>query len=317
MHRENDYTDYMKFRYVGLDGRLHTKPSANPSTKSQCYGKMKKRRIGAPRTVGIKNRNNVKRVRHVELMGQKSMQEQQRVQRPRKSETKTERAELPIISPRIERLHRQVADLQDTYHLAQMKVNQFSREHQLRVNKPEHVRHCQAIWKELCDKIDDVEWKQKRYERENASLQRMVHRRTFTRVERAFGATATSHETSVGSAPANDVSQSFDQCSKSKIPIKLSTKAKLRQMKAMLRQLKDEVKGDFYDDSSTDAWRTWDDSMTTTQHEKSKSETKDTTETETNNVAKPAAITTVHEPKSLPAAAIGEISPWNFREKQY
>jgi hypothetical protein len=128
-------------------------------------------------------------------------------------------------------------------------------------------------------------------------------------VERAFGATATSDETSAGSAPANDVSQSFDQGSKSKIPIKLSSKAKLRQMKAMPRQLEDEVKGDFYDDSSTDAWGTWDDSMTTMQHKKSKSETKDTTETETDNEAKPAAITTEHQPKSLPAAAIGEIPP--------
>jgi hypothetical protein len=42
----------------------------------------------------------------------------------------------------------------------------------------------------------------------------MANRRTFTRVERAFGATAASGETSVGS-DAHDVSQSFDQGSKS------------------------------------------------------------------------------------------------------
>ncbi len=192
MHREHDYTDYTKFCYVGPDGRLQMKPSANSSIKSKCYGKTKKRRIGAPRTVRIKNRNNVKRVRHVGLMGKKSMQEKQRVQRPRKSQTKTECAELPITSPRIERLRHQVADLQDTYHLAQMKVIQLSRKHKLLVNKPEHEHHCQAIQKELCDKIDDVVWKQKHYKRENAHLQRMVNRRTFTRVERAFGATATS-----------------------------------------------------------------------------------------------------------------------------
>ncbi len=91
--------------------------------------------------------------------------------------------------------------------------------------------------------------------------------------------------------------------------MKLSTKEKLRQMKAMLRQLEDEVRGNSNGKSSTDDWGDSDDSTNSTQHEKSKSETKDTTEDETDNDRKPAVVTTMNQIKPLPAAALGEISP--------
>ncbi len=68
----------------------------------------------------------------------------------------------------------------------------------------------------------------------------MENRRTFTRIERAFTATTVLGDTSVGSN-ANNVSESFDQSARAKLPIKLSTKEKIRQMQAMLQQLEHEV----------------------------------------------------------------------------
>jgi hypothetical protein len=100
--------------------------------------------------------------------------------------------------------------------------------------------------------------------------------------------------------------------------MKLSTKAKLNQMKVMLRQLEDEVKGNSNDKSSTDDWGASDVSMNITQHGKSKTETNDTTEEdETDNDTKHAAITTLHQFKSLPAAAIGETSPGTSGESNH
>jgi hypothetical protein len=106
-------------------------------------------------------------------------------------------------------------------------VNQLTRELQLRTNKPEYQRRCQAICKELCDKIDDTVWKQKNYERDNERLQKMVDRHTFTTVERAFGAISTSGDQSED-GNANNISQSFDQGHAPNLPAKLSTKEKLR-----------------------------------------------------------------------------------------
>jgi len=137
-----------------------------------------------------------------------------------------ERFRTNITSPRLERLHRQVLDLQDQYYSGQKQINQLTRELQLRTNKPEYQRHCQEIRKELCTKIDDVAWRQKRYERENTGLQKMTDRHPFPRVERTFTASTVLGDTSVGSN-ANDVSESFDQSFRAKLPIKLSTKEKI------------------------------------------------------------------------------------------
>ena len=77
INRDNDYADYSNFRFVSPDGVLHKKPSADPRFDTKFYEKVKKQRIGSPRTVGIKNRNNIKRVRSVELMGKISSRQQQ------------------------------------------------------------------------------------------------------------------------------------------------------------------------------------------------------------------------------------------------
>jgi hypothetical protein len=69
LHRLNDYADYSKFKYVGLDGVLHKKPSATPQSSTRYYEKVKKKRISSPRKASFKNRNNMKRVRHIELLG--------------------------------------------------------------------------------------------------------------------------------------------------------------------------------------------------------------------------------------------------------
>jgi hypothetical protein len=238
LHQDNDYSDYLKFRFVGPDGALHKKTSADPRSDTKFYEKVKQQCIGAPRTVGIKNQNNVKHVRSVELMGKASLKQQQASATSERHKVE-ERVEVPITSPCLERFPHQVLDLQDCYHSAQKKVNQFSRELQLRTNKPEYQRHCREIRKELCNKIDDTVWKQKECERENARLQKMADRRTFTRIERAFGADASSGNVSIVGNNPNDVSQSFDQGA---VPrVKLSTKEKIRQLRAMLTDLENKV----------------------------------------------------------------------------
>jgi len=66
---QNDYANYTKLKYVGPGGILHKKPSANPKLNTRYYEKVKKKRISSPRMVGLKNHNNMKRVRHVQLLG--------------------------------------------------------------------------------------------------------------------------------------------------------------------------------------------------------------------------------------------------------
>jgi translation initiation factor IF-1 len=188
------------------------------------------------------------------------MQEQKRGGNHAEHQSKFDRVALPTTSPRIERFCCQVLDLQDKYHSAQKKVNQLTRELQLRTNKPEHHRRCQEIRKELCQKVDDAVWKQKDYERENTRLQKMENRRTFTRIERAFTATTVLGDTSVGSN-ANNVSESFDQSARAKLPIKLSTKEKIRQMQAMLQQLEHEVAERSDNASEINDWEDSDDSI--------------------------------------------------------
>jgi hypothetical protein len=234
LHRDNDYANYSKFCFVGPDGILHKKPSADPKHDTRFYERVKNQRIGSPRTVGIKNRNNVKRVRSIELMGKNVFKHQETNTASKKCEVDIERSEVPITSPHLERFRHKVLDLQDDYHSAQKKVNQLSRELQIRTNKPEYQRRCSEIRKELCDKIDDTVWKQKKYERENSKLQKMVARRTFTRIERAFGADASS------STPL-EISTSYDLGAVTKGTVKLSTKEKIYQLRAMLSELEDEV----------------------------------------------------------------------------
>jgi hypothetical protein len=72
LHHQNDYT---KFKYIGPDGIVHKKPSTNPKLATQYYEKVTKQHVGAPRAKNLKNRNNLKRVKHVELMGKYTMQE--------------------------------------------------------------------------------------------------------------------------------------------------------------------------------------------------------------------------------------------------
>ncbi len=69
LHRQNNHADFTKFKYVGPGRILHKKPSANPKLNTRYYEKVKKKLICSPRMVGLKNRNNMKRVRHVELLG--------------------------------------------------------------------------------------------------------------------------------------------------------------------------------------------------------------------------------------------------------
>ena len=152
----------------------------------------------------------------------------------KKHKVDTEKREVPLTSPRLERFRQKILVLQDDYHSAQKKVNQLSRELQVRTNKPEYQRRCREIRKELCDKIEDTVWKQKNYERENSKLQKMVARRTFTRIERAFGADASSNT-------PMDISMSYDQGAFTKGTVKLSTKEKICQLRTMLSELEDEV----------------------------------------------------------------------------
>jgi hypothetical protein len=143
---------------------------------------------------------------------------------------------MQVTSSRLERVHRHVMDLQDQYHSAQKKVIQLSREFQLRTDKPEYQQRCREIWKDLCDKIDEVVWKQKDYERENRKLEKMIHQSTFTRIERAYAADLISGNTA-------DISTSNDQglSTSSTAPVKLTTKEKIRQLQMMLHELEDEV----------------------------------------------------------------------------
>jgi len=191
LNRPNDYTDYTKFKYIGPGGIVHTKPSADPKFNPKYYEKVTKQRIGAPRTATLKNRNIMKRVKNIDLTQRYSMQTRTPAQRPMKSRENIERITVPVKSSRIAHFSRQVLDLQNVYHSAQKKVSQLTQELQLHTNKPEYKRRCEEIRKELCNKIDDTVRKQKSYERENARLKKMMDRRTFTRIERAFIATTT------------------------------------------------------------------------------------------------------------------------------
>jgi len=258
LHRLDDHADYSKFKYVGPDGMLHKKPSANPQSNTRYYEKFEKKRISSPKTYSLKSRNNMKRVRHIELLGKHTQKENNVPSGCTKKPMETEHFRTDIASPRLERLRRQVLDLQDRYYSGQKRINQLTRELQLRTNKPEFQRRCQEIQKELCTKIDDVAWRQKRYERENTRLQKMTDRRTFTRVERAFTAMTVLGDTSVGSN-ANDISESFDQSFRAKLHTKLSTKEKIRQMQAMLKQLEHEVKETSDNASEINDWEDSDD----------------------------------------------------------
>ena len=43
LHHLNDYADYSKFKYVGPDGMLHKKPSANPQSNTRYYKRQKEK----------------------------------------------------------------------------------------------------------------------------------------------------------------------------------------------------------------------------------------------------------------------------------
>jgi hypothetical protein len=95
LHRLNDYANYSEFKYVGPDGVLHRKPSANAKADTRYYKKVKSMRVSCPKTVGIRKHNNIKRVRHVELLGKQKKRETKIV-------PKTERIQLNMTSPRLE-----------------------------------------------------------------------------------------------------------------------------------------------------------------------------------------------------------------------
>jgi hypothetical protein len=121
----------------------------------------------------------------------------------------------------------------------------------------------------------------------------MTDRRTFTRVERAFTATTVLGDTSVGSN-VNDISQSFDQGSGSKLPIKLSTKEKICQMQAILKQLEHKVEETSDNASETDNWEDSDDG---TEKKSNADEINDN---------KPAADKSNSQRQPLPAPVSGE-----------
>jgi len=218
LHRLNDYANYSEFKYVGPDGVLHRKPSANAKADTRYYKKVKSVRVSSPRTVGIRKHNNSKRVRHVELLGKSSSREHKK--RETKIVPETERIQLKMTSPRLERIRQHVYDLQDEYWSAQQKIMPLTRELILQNNKPEQVKRCNQIRKTLCDLIDNTTWKQKLYERENAKLQKMLERRSYTRIERAFGAESSQRN-------VTDISNSYDQGPSEKSTVKLTTKEKL------------------------------------------------------------------------------------------
>jgi hypothetical protein len=235
LHRLNDCVNYSEFKYVGPGGVLHRKPSANAKADTRYYKKVKSVRVSSPRTVGIRKHNNSKRVRHVELLGKSSSREHKK--RETKIVPETERIQLKMTSPCLECVRQHVYDLQDEYWSAQQKIMPLTRELKLQNNKPEQVKRCNQISKTLCDLIDDATWKQKLYERENAKLQKMLERRSYTRIERAFGA-----ESSQGNV--TDISNSYDQGPSEKSTVKLTTKEKLWQLHDMLSELENEVHPD-------------------------------------------------------------------------
>jgi len=138
LHRQNDYADYSIFKYVGPDGVLHTKPSANAKPNTRYYEKVKKVRVSSPRTVDIRNRNNMKRVRHAELIGKRSSKKPEKQKMNKVSNT--EHIQLPLHSPRLERFHNHIHDLQDAYWSVQQQITSLTRELELRNNKPEYAK---------------------------------------------------------------------------------------------------------------------------------------------------------------------------------
>jgi hypothetical protein len=102
LHLDNDYADYSKFCFVGPDGVLHKKPSADPKRDTSFHEKVKNQRIGSPRTVGIKNRNNAKRVRSIELIRKNTLKHQETSLASKKHKIDTEKREVPLTSPRLE-----------------------------------------------------------------------------------------------------------------------------------------------------------------------------------------------------------------------
>jgi hypothetical protein len=235
LYCQNDYANYTKLKYVGPGGILHKKPSANPKLNTRYYEKVKKKRISSPRMVGLKNHNNMKRVRHVQLLG--IWQQKNAFLTWKIKQVEIERVKMPVTSSRLERVLRHVLDLQDRYHSAQKKVIQLSREFQLRTNKPAYQQHCREIRKDLCDTIDEVIWKQKDFERENRKLKKKkIEQRTFTWIERAYAADLVSGNTA-------DISTSYDQgpSTTSTASVKLTNKEKIWQLQMMLHELEDEV----------------------------------------------------------------------------
>jgi hypothetical protein len=100
LHCQLDYADYSKFHFVGPDGVLHKKPSAEPKPDTKYYDKANKQRIGSPRTVGLKSRNNIKCLRHVELMA-KDVKNHKSDKMSKHVET--EKVSIPVTSSRLDR----------------------------------------------------------------------------------------------------------------------------------------------------------------------------------------------------------------------
>jgi hypothetical protein len=75
------------------------------------------------------------------------------------------------------------------------------------------------------------------YERENIKLQKMIDRRTYTRVKCAFGA-----ESSQGTI--TNISSSYDQGEPVTNTVKLTTKEKIQRLREMLSNLEQQVHHD-------------------------------------------------------------------------
>jgi len=127
----------------------------------------------------------------------------------------------------------------------------------------------------------------------------MMDRRTFTRIERAFVVTTTLDESD--NSDTNNISQSFDQGSGSKLSTKLSTKEKIHQMQAMLKQLEHDVQTDPDENCDDDSVRhNWDDS------DDSDKATRGTSNINENK--KPVEIKPTGKPQPLPCPTSGEPS---------
>ncbi len=100
LHCQLDYADYSKFHFVGPDGVLHKKPSAEPKPDTKYYDKANKQRIGSPRTVGLKSRNNIKCLRHVELMAKDAKNHKSDKM---SKHVETEKVSIPVTSSRLDR----------------------------------------------------------------------------------------------------------------------------------------------------------------------------------------------------------------------